>query len=331
MQPYNKSGVLKFKLLIIYFYKGETMKKILLLLIMLIMLSSAVFSQDKKIETLNVNDAEETEKKIEKDNPDDSTYYNDFIEMRFHLGFDMPTIELQYILTTTEFKYENINSSFKDIRGIELKLGNTDILSIGKGISEYDFDYLYINNIAESYGELDADQQGGVVEAWNVGLGNQDGYAYELGNNSHIILYHGSGLNWSSLDFVSTDNIGPNDYNVFGDAVRFGDMFDTGIKIKYGAFAINAGYQRITIFPRHQFWYWALSEIIEHGSEGLLDNFVIKIFRSTPEALPIVNAVLKAGLSYAVSELRADDMHWPVNSVGPLMFDNIKLGMTFTL
>jgi len=78
------------------------------------------------------------------------------------------------------------------------------------------------------------------------------------------------------------------------------------------------------------FWKWAGSAVIEEVANGLLDVFIKEIFRSSPAAGPIVNFLLKNGLSYGIYELRQEKMNWPFSSAPPLAFDSFRFGITFT-
>ncbi|MBK6682749.1 MAG: hypothetical protein IPG53_23550 [Ignavibacteriales bacterium] len=50
----------------------------------------------------------------------------------------------------------------------------------------------------------------------------------------------------------------------FNESVRFGNRFEGGIKVQSKeSLEISAGYQRSIISPKHMFWYWAGSSIIE--------------------------------------------------------------------
>ena len=92
---------------------------------------------------------------------------------------------------------------------------------------------------------------------------------------------------------------------------------------------IDAGYERSIVFERHLFWKWAGSALIEAAAQGLLDEFINKIFKSSPAAGPVVNFLLKNALAYGIYELRQDEMNWPFPSSPPLAYDQFKVGMTF--
>jgi hypothetical protein len=49
----------------------------------------------------------------------------------------------------------------------------------------------------------------------------------------------------------------------------------------------------------------------------------------SPAAAPIVNFVLKNGLSYGMYQLRKEKMNYPFESEAPILNDTFKIGVTF--
>jgi hypothetical protein len=45
---------------------------------------------------------------------------------------------------------------------------------------------------------------------------------------------------------------------------------------------------------------------------------------------PVVAFILKGAISYGMYELRSNNMNWPIKTAEPMMFDNYKVGITFT-
>ena len=112
--------------------------------------------------------------------------------------------------------------------------------------------------------------------------------------------------------------------------MRFGQNFESGLKLQvYDPVSITASYSRSIIFPRHLFLQWAVSNMIEGIGQGIVDEFSKAVIKSSPSFGPIVNFVLKTGVSYGFYELRKTKMNWPFNSVSPLMYDSWKVGMSF--
>ncbi|HAW08262.1 MAG TPA: hypothetical protein DCW42_03700 [Bacteroidetes bacterium] len=61
----------------------------------------------------------------------------------------------------------------------------------------------------------------------------------------------------------------------------------------------------------------------------MVDSFVKRVRGYSPWATPIVNFVLKNGLSYGLYELRRSKMNWPFNSASPYVFETFKVGMSY--
>ncbi|MBK7629221.1 MAG: hypothetical protein IPJ23_00470 [Ignavibacteriales bacterium] len=59
-----------------------------------------------------------------------------------------------------------------------------------------------------------------------------------------------------------------------------------------------------SLLQRHLFWKWAGSAMIEGMGQSLLDGFINEVFESSPSAGPILNFLLKNGLTYGMYELR---------------------------
>jgi hypothetical protein len=74
------------------------------------------------------------------------------------------------------------------------------------------------------------------------------------------------------------------------------------------------------------FWYSALSSIIEVASHSILDEFIDEVREFSPEITPIINFILKSGLSYGLYELRRDNMNWPIETEAPFVMENFKVG-----
>jgi len=242
-----------------------------------------------------------------------------------------PTISFNYGLVKTTLR--NFDESFKNPGLAELKLGYTRQSSnfMEENILNYNYKYLFISNVSADLsggntntGELKAD-------LWRFGFGQASGYGYKLGDAA-IIPYYAFSINWSQLKMQSTP-ITTNDLNttnLFNESFRFGTSTEGGVRFKIiPHLVLEAGYERFIIFPRHLFWKWAGSVLIEAAGQWGIDGFVNEILDSSPYAVPVVNFILKNALSYGIYELRQDKMNWPFNTVAPLSYDQFSFGVTF--
>ena len=240
-----------------------------------------------------------------------------------------PTISFDYGFSKMSLK--NFNEKFAGPNLLELRLGYTFIDdNENADILDYKFHYFYISNFSTN---LSGSSNGTDLksEMWRFGFGRSTGYGYKI-NSLAIIPYHTYSFEWVRLKMkdVPVDPADISTINLFNQSYRFGNSFEGGVRFRIVKnLMIDAGYERSIVFPRHLFWKWAGSVIIEAAGEGAIDHFVDKIVDSSPYAAPIVSFVLKNALSYGIYELRQEKMNWPFSTVPPLAYDQFKIGLTF--
>lgn len=248
--------------------------------------------------------------------------------------FKRATIDLLTGFSTPDYHKDFYTGDFEQIMSYELRLGFTDFRRIKRStdILSYNYDYFYIGNALTDW-TPDLAYNGKMrTDTWRFGFNNSKGYAYLLGEASNITLFHTDGIGWSKVSFLDPvpDTLSLNTIGAFSDSFRFGDHFEGGMKVRFGKnIGINAAFERAIVFPRHLFFYWMVSEIIEKASHGILNSFISEIRKSSPELVPVVYFVLKNALSYGLFELKKSKMNWPFNTTAPLMYDNFKVGLTF--
>ncbi len=169
------------------------------------------------------------------------------------------------------------------------------------------------------------------TSAWRFGFEGSTGIPYNAGSVK-ILPYHSRGMQWSymTVDTFNISGVTRETMDLYNEAVRFGNRFEGGLKIRVAeSVELGAGYQRSIIYPRHMFWYWAGSSIIEEIGQGLIDEFVANIYKSSPAASPVVYFLLKNALSYGAFELRKEKMNWPFETAPPFFSDTYKVTLTF--
>lgn len=251
---------------------------------------------------------------------------------------ESPTIEVIYGLKTKPKYHEDaFNGKFEDNYAVEVRLGHTNTRPVANTdvVFKYDYNYAFVSNYSEDFGEKKTNPEGVGFDSWRFGFSWSNGYGYKFSDYSGLIFYHTQGINWTKFKFKNMPVEGTRDYealDVFGDAFRFGDHFEGGVKLRpIKNLAINAGYEQVLVFPRHMFWYWALSEIIESASQGILDGFIKEVRKSSPAATPVVSFILKNALSYGIYELRGKYMNWPTETAPPMKLENFKVGITLMM
>jgi hypothetical protein len=242
-----------------------------------------------------------------------------------------PTIELNY--GNSKMNLKSISSKFAYPGLLELKLGYTTDKSY-KGsdyITNYNFKYFDLSNFTSNLSG-NGNSSDILSNSWRFGLGCASGFGYDLGEGFEIVPYHQSSFDWTMVNIQSTPS-NPADRNntdLFNKDFRFGNSFQGGIKFKFmNNIGLDASFERSVIYSRHLFWKWGASEIIETVGEGLIDKFVDEILDSTPNAVPVVNFLLKNALSYGFYELKQDKMNWPFETAAPMTLDQFKIGISF--
>ncbi|MCX7879076.1 MAG: hypothetical protein N2517_00235 [Ignavibacteria bacterium] len=250
--------------------------------------------------------------------------------------FKHPSISISFGLTSpSHYDVSSVNN-FKNLNFASIRLGHTRIKrarteNSGR-INQIDASGVFLENSSSKFfapntnGNID-------LKIWRFGYKDgDDGYGYDLGKNSFLFFTHGSTLNWSKIDVSNLNQIIGKDsllLSTLAEQIRFGNSFTSGISlVLLNSISLDFVYERSIVYPGHKFWYWCGSMLIEGVAQFLMDEFINKIIESSPNAAPIVNAILKGGLSYGIYELRKSNMNWPFKTSAPFMNDGFKFGFT---
>lgn len=294
--------------------------------------NSFLFSQEDTTKT----NQETKDKKWRWESSKEYDYDYDFdFDFDFIGKKNKPAISLNYGMTQLKRK-DLVTNNLVDPMNFELKLGTIkqkNIYDKEDLIKEY-YNYFMLSNYSSYLKNKNSKISDINTDTWKFGFGNQKGYGYKLSQSFAIIPYTENSFNWSRINFAyDTNFVGSNDMRImemYDETFRFGNNSAGGIKIQaFENLALDFSYERQIVYQRVLFWKWAGSSIIELASQGLLDNFIDRIFESSPYAAPIVSFVLKNALSYGIYELRQEKMNWPFNSEPSLSFDQFKVGITF--
>lgn len=296
----------------------------------LVFFSSVLFSQEDTTKTIRETNDRKWRWESSKENDYDFDFDFDFIGK-----ISKPAISFNYGVTQLKRK-DIVTNNLVDPMSFELRLGTIKQKTLYDKedlIKEY-YNYFMLSNYSSYLRNKNSNISDINTDTWKFGFGNQIGYGYKLSQSFGIIPYTESSLNWSRINFAyDTNFVGSNDIKIFemyDESFRFGNSSSGGIKIQaFENLSLDFSYERKIVYQRVLFWKWAGSSIIELASQGLLDNFIDKIFESSPYAAPIVSFVLKNALSYGIYELRQEKMNWPFNSAPSLSFDQFKVGITF--
>ena len=269
---------------------------------------------------------------------DEDSLFHDNSDMNWHFHVpwraEMPTIEFQYGAGQPSLYKTDFNDKFSDINIFEGRIGYVDkkVRQGNSNLINFDFKYLFVGNYTSNM--MPATKTAGKIrpDAWKFGFGNSDGDGFKFSEKSDLILYTTKSLVWTQLDFkdTSADAVSQNKMNVFGDNFRFGKSWESGLKYEiYAPVALNLSFERSEIYPRHIFWSWVGSGIIEEIGDGIIGMFTSQVRHVSPAWGTIVNFVFKSAYSYGFSELTKKQMNWPIKTTSPMLFDTYKIGLTF--
>ncbi len=245
----------------------------------------------------------------------------------------VPAITIAGGFTKLFYHSDVFEGQLADLNSYEIILSSMAISRTPQNadVIKYSHNGLFLKTALSSWQSLKDATKGIRTDTWTFGLSSGKGFGYKLGKYSYLIFHQTSGINWNKITFLDTaDNDKDKDaIDVFGSAIRFGEYFDGGIKYRFlKNLSLNIDYERSLIYPRHLFWKWTWSKIIESTGSLLIDFFINEIHESTPSATPIVYFILKNAYSYGFYELYNSRMNWPSETVPPLMFNTFKIGIS---
>ncbi|MEY3386646.1 MAG: hypothetical protein RIR53_1457 [Bacteroidota bacterium] len=169
----------------------------------------------------------------------------------------------------------------------------------------------------------------------SFGFVDESGYGYAIGENSSIRLLVTDQSTWTSVSPQTYGNdVGPDQWQHVRDftgTLRFGSTMAPTIEWKMGSLlSVRANYTWTQVLPRHMFWYWAGSELIEGVADGIAKAMISSFGRSSSASLPVMNFVLRNAVAYGIRELRRDKMNWPFDTAAPLNITSWNVGLSLT-
>ena len=240
-----------------------------------------------------------------------------------------PAVNLFGGLST--FDRYKIDSTIEDdlFFGIELGMERISTSNDAEGIAEKTFDGLFL------FYHLAPSNTNGTMttELWRFGFADETSYGYKFGEgNAGLYLGAGSSpLTWGTVNVqqVGADSVQMAELLRLDDGLRFGEQMNADIDVRFAEpVSLMVRYDWTQIYPRHMFWYWGLSLMIEGVSKGLLSAFINSIGNSSPAALPIMNFILQNGLSMGFKALRMNKMNWPFDTEAPLNVMSYSVGVS---
>ncbi len=258
-------------------------------------------------------------------------FSEDFLpDVSFKFRHERPVIEPMFMMTT--MKHRDLqNTELAELGSIDLRLGfaKKSDNKYSKSLVNYELNYAFLGYGAKSFALSTSAADAIESSVLRFGFGEKKGLGYVLDTDVAIVPYHGGGALWTQFkaDPLPADTLGGAVLAPFHDAFRFGKESEAGVLIQFTKNSgVTVGYEFSVVYPRHLFWYWAGSEVVEAIGQGAIDNFVRAISKSSPNAAPVVGFILKNGLSYGLYELRKKNMNWPFNTAPAMSYSAFKVG-----
>jgi len=260
----------------------------------------------------------------------------------FHWRLGDPFIEVNYGIS--DFKHDKLISKLGEAGIAEIKLGYSSFYECcdNENVVKFNDKYTFVSKAGTKLYSEKVNYDELTYDLLRFGFGKRNGYGYDF-TSIRILPYTQEAAVWSKLDMKDYPvSIFPtvlisdalNDTEIlqrYDGEFRFGILNEGGVRLELASLiSFNAGYEVGVIFPRHLFWKHLASYAIESIAQHTLDKFVREVVDSSPYAGPIVNFILKNGLSYAFYTLKKEKMNWPFNTETPLTYEGFKFGVTFT-
>lgn len=262
---------------------------------------------------------------------------------RYIFDNSKPTIEANWGGVQSRINRDFFKKDLKDIGILDFRLGYSKYRQnlTQQGIIHYSSHSIFYSDISDQWKNNKTDAKSMNYNISRFGFSSSEGLGYRLADNkTDLVLYNTSSLVWSDVDFSNSSASGINDTLLSKDdkrmkriegQYRFGESFEAGMKLNIcGLVGLNAGYEKMLVYPRHLFWQWIGSQLVESIANGLLDDFIRDIATSAPKIAPVAKFVLQNGLAYGVYKLREKKMNWPFGDEAPMSVEMFKVGLSFS-
>ena len=239
-------------------------------------------------------------------------------------------------------------------QGMSGELSNTDILGIAIGVKKEkehkESDEVIIqdkNGVSLTLGSAqnlqnsDSLYQGvsltntNALDFWSLGFINGTGYGYQWGSST-LMLTVEDNTSWTSINPRTYSLMqGPADWqNImdFDGTMRLSSSMTSSLEFRVSnTISLTGGYTWNQVMPRHLFWYWMGSEIIEGLAGNAVDRLIENFTEMSPKSQPVMHFVLKSAVLYGMKEMRRKYMNWPFETASPLNITYWNIGVGLTL
>jgi hypothetical protein len=173
------------------------------------------------------------------------------------------------------------------------------------------------------------------LDFWSLGLINGMGYGYQWGSST-LMLTVEDNTSWTSINPRTYSFMqGPADWqNImdFDGTMRLSSSMTSSLEFRVSnTVSLTGGYTWNQVMPRHLFWYWMGSEIIEGLAGNAVDRLIENFTEMSPKSQPVMHFVLKSAVLYGMKEMRRKYMNWPFETASPLNITYWNIGVGLTL
>lgn len=242
-----------------------------------------------------------------------------------------PTIMVDY--GGTRHDAQPVSGEFRRVGHVALQIGyREEDFGVEDYLTDYSWHGVHIAHVSADLWKSSSTAGAISVKGWRFGLGREsgDGYASE---DISIIPYRSSVYGWTRLH-TEWGNAARDSATLllYQNTFRFGQVGGMGVHAQFlPVIGFDASYERGAVFPRHLFFKHLVSVVVEELAHGIVSHFTARVMESSPAAAPVVGFLLHGGITYAIYELRKDDMHWPFKTSKPIVFDAFSLGVRLNL
>jgi len=173
------------------------------------------------------------------------------------------------------------------------------------------------------------------LDFWSLGFINGTGYGYQWGSST-LMLTVEDNTSWTSINPRTYSLMqGPADWqNIidFDGTMRLSSSMTSSLEFRVSnTVSLTGGYTWNQVMPRHLFWYWMGSEIIEGLAGNAVDRLIENFTEMSPKSQPVMHFVLKSAVLYGMKEMRRKYMNWPFETVSPMNITYWNIGVGLTL
>jgi hypothetical protein len=239
-------------------------------------------------------------------------------------------------------------------QGMSGEISNTDIYGIAIGVKKEkehkESDEVIIqdkNGISLTLGSAQDLQQSdslfqgvsltntNALDFWSLGFINGMGYGYQWGSST-LMLTVEDNTSWTSINPRTYSLMqGPADWqNImdFDGTMRLSSSMTSSLEFRVSnTVSLTGGYTWNQVMPRHLFWYWMGSEIIEGLAGNAVDRLIENFTEMSPKSQPVMHFVLKSAVLYGMKEMRRKYMNWPFETASPMNITYWNIGVGLTL